>query len=476
MSELTNPWEPWQRLIDSIGSYYRGRLFKARDRATAKLGELDEEELGAIASEGRRIASSLDEEGARLTVSLTDDRERHSKLASELQQRGPTARSAGATDTVASPPPTGPCRCGRARCPKQSTIGGSPPTRTSSSASSATPAATCIRGSSDTRTSSVAAWPPSSCSRPPTARCTTCSARQASRRSPPPVSPPIARSTSGALERLVKERGDARQLLLFQVAAELYDREQGVLLGELLHELDGEDLDRVLQAIAMVKRRQLTIPECPRISGYAPPSPRTRKPRNSSAPAQPNASRIPLARRSHEQNRLTRPTYSAGRRGDREAAALYLKDDEARGKQGPPGSNAIRRGEAQPVASRSPRQRVGVDVSGVHRRGRQTDDGARRVGHGSGIGEPRRPAHGRRGCASAERQPAMGVRPQAGSRRHPPGRRSEGEASIRCSRPYWRNSADETGQRAAVALPAAQPKRARRRLVSRPLPRASRGA
>jgi len=86
VSELTNPWEPWQRLIDSIGSYYRGRLFKARDQARAKLGDLDEEELGSIASEGRRIASSLDEEGAGLTVSLTDDRERHSRLASELQQ------------------------------------------------------------------------------------------------------------------------------------------------------------------------------------------------------------------------------------------------------------------------------------------------------------------------------------------------------------------------------------------------------
>jgi hypothetical protein len=32
-----------------------------------------------------------------------------------------------------------------------------------------------------------------------------------------------------------------------------------VSLSELLHELDGEDLDRVLQAIATVTRRQLTI-------------------------------------------------------------------------------------------------------------------------------------------------------------------------------------------------------------------------
>jgi len=40
VSELTNPREPWQRLIDPIGSYYPGRLFKARDQAKAKLGEL----------------------------------------------------------------------------------------------------------------------------------------------------------------------------------------------------------------------------------------------------------------------------------------------------------------------------------------------------------------------------------------------------------------------------------------------------
>ena len=38
----------------------------------------------------------------------------------------------------------------------------------------------------------------------------------------------------------------------------LYDREQDVSFSELLDELDGEDLDRVLQAIAMAKGRQLT--------------------------------------------------------------------------------------------------------------------------------------------------------------------------------------------------------------------------
>jgi hypothetical protein len=47
------------------------------------------------------------------------------------------------------------------------------------------------------------------------------------------------------------------------VAAELYGREQEVSLSELLAELDGEDLDRVLSAIAVVKGRQIASPGSP---------------------------------------------------------------------------------------------------------------------------------------------------------------------------------------------------------------------
>ena len=88
MSEqgLTNRWEPWQRLIDSIGPYCRMQLFAARDRARDELCDLDEEQLEAIAAEGRAVAGSLDEEGGRLTVTLTEDRERHSRLAGDLQR------------------------------------------------------------------------------------------------------------------------------------------------------------------------------------------------------------------------------------------------------------------------------------------------------------------------------------------------------------------------------------------------------
>ena len=75
-------------------------------------------------------------------------------------------------------------------------------------------------------------------------------------------SPPTGRSIS-VDERLVKRDGEARQRLLFEVAAELYGREQGVSLSELLAELDDEDLDRVLYAIAVLERRQSASPGSP---------------------------------------------------------------------------------------------------------------------------------------------------------------------------------------------------------------------
>jgi hypothetical protein len=83
---VSNPWERWQRLIDSIGPYYRSQLLAARDQARGELCDLDEGQLETVAAEGRRVASALDEEGARLTVTLTEDRERHSMLAADLQR------------------------------------------------------------------------------------------------------------------------------------------------------------------------------------------------------------------------------------------------------------------------------------------------------------------------------------------------------------------------------------------------------
>ena len=135
--------------------------------------------------------------------------------------------------------------------------GGGQPKRTSSCASSATAAGTCTRGSSATRTS----W------RGLAAELTLDAAQSAVYHllgAPGIASLTAACLTTdraidlGQLQELVRNGGEARQRLLFAVAAELYGREQGVSLDELLGELDGEDLDRVLEAIAVVKRRRIT--------------------------------------------------------------------------------------------------------------------------------------------------------------------------------------------------------------------------
>ena len=89
------------------------------------------------------------------------------------------------------------------------------------------------------------------------ARSTTSSPRRASRLTAACLTTDRAIDL-GQLQELVRNGGEARQRLLFAVAAELYGREQGVSLDELLGELDGEDLDRVLEAIAVVKRRRIT--------------------------------------------------------------------------------------------------------------------------------------------------------------------------------------------------------------------------
>jgi hypothetical protein len=71
----------------------------------------------------------------------------------------------------------------------------------------------------------------------------------------------------GQLQEPVKNDGEARHRLLFAITAEPYGCEQGVSLSELLAELDGEHLDRVLYAIAVVKGRPITSPGSRRRAG-----------------------------------------------------------------------------------------------------------------------------------------------------------------------------------------------------------------
>ena len=264
MSErgLTNQWEPWQRLIDSIGPYYRTQLFAARDRAKDELCDLDEEQLEAIAAEGRKAAGSLDEDGARLTVRLTEHRERHSRLAADLQREAelvlrrrrwvlaPRRRRQARTDAAA--------RADRADEHRRR----------------ATQAHEQLRelGNSGRHLHPWFERHHDVLARGMAAELTLDGAQSAAYHLL--GAPGIASLTAtclttdraidlGQLQELVRNGGGARQRLLFAVAAELYGREQGVSLSELLAELDGEDLDRVLEAIAVAKRRRITIPGVP---------------------------------------------------------------------------------------------------------------------------------------------------------------------------------------------------------------------
>jgi hypothetical protein len=259
---LTNPWEPWQRLLDSIGPEYRRRLYEARDRARAGLQELDEEELTGIASEGRRIAATLDEEGARLTVSLTNERERRSRVASNLQadserlarqarwtlspRRGRQARIDGA-ETAAEAEQHGQMATHAHEQLRELGRGGRHlyPWFEQHEEALARGLAAELSLDAPHRAVYHVLGAPGIASL--TAACLTTDRAIDIER----------------LEEVVAQHGGARQRLLFEVAAELYGRERGVSLSELLAELDAEDLDRVLQAIAMVKRRQLTGKESP---------------------------------------------------------------------------------------------------------------------------------------------------------------------------------------------------------------------
>jgi hypothetical protein len=80
----TNRWEPWQRLIDSIAPYYRARRFAVRDRGRGELCDL----RGAARGDRRAEmhgARSLDEGERGVTITL-GDRERHLRLAADLQR------------------------------------------------------------------------------------------------------------------------------------------------------------------------------------------------------------------------------------------------------------------------------------------------------------------------------------------------------------------------------------------------------
>ena len=277
MSErgLTNQWEPWQRLIDSIGPYYRTQLFAARDRAKDELCDLDEEQLEAIAAEGRKAAGSLDEDGARLTVRRTEHRERHSRLAADCSARPSWCFAAGdgCWRRGAGGRP-GPMRR-RELIGPTSTDGGRLK-RTSSFASSATAAATCTRGSSVTTTSSRAEWPQSSPSTgaerglPPPRR-----ARHRVAHCHVPHDRPGDRSrpTSGAGQE--RRRGPSAAAV--RGSSRAIRQRAGGSARRAARRSDGEVLDRVLEASPWSSGTGARSRGRRTISGYAPASPSRRQ-------------------------------------------------------------------------------------------------------------------------------------------------------------------------------------------------------
>jgi hypothetical protein len=233
-------------------------LYKTRDHAKAGPAELDREELASVAAKGREVAGSLDEEGARLTVSLNAERERHSRLADEPRDEAQRLRRQ--RRRMMSP----------RRRREMRDEAAERAARAADHWQQAREAHERLRelGNSGRH---LHRW----FERHEDVLARGLAAERALGAAHDAVyhvlgAPGIASHTAacltsdraidiGRLERLVNDSGDARQRLLFQIAAELYDTEQGVSLNELLLELEGEDLDRVLQAIAMAKRRRLTL-------------------------------------------------------------------------------------------------------------------------------------------------------------------------------------------------------------------------
>jgi hypothetical protein len=265
MSErrLTNQWGPWQRLIDSIGPHYRTQPLEARDRAKDELRDFNDEQLETIAVEGRTAARTLDEDGARLTVTMTEKRERHSRIAGDLQREAelllrrrrwamtPQRRRQARADAAE-----------RADRPEEHRR-------------RAAQAHEQLRELGNRRRH-LYPWferHRDVLARGMAAELTLDAAHQAVYHvlgAPGIASLTAACLTSdraidiGQLQELVRNGGQARQRLLFKVAADLYGREQGVSLSEVLGELDGGDLDRVPCGIAVVKRSPIAIPGTPR--------------------------------------------------------------------------------------------------------------------------------------------------------------------------------------------------------------------
>ena len=257
-SGLGLPYRGWERFFAAIGTGYGTRLREATDRAHAELAGADDEALVAIARAGRAAANSLDEDGARLTVRLHEQRDRHAGLASNLEQQ---------SDDLLHHAPRGWSAGRRAERHHARAQAAERRERAAAHREQARAAQEQIR-ELDAQSRHPYAW----FEQHRETLAHGLAAEQLLSTGDRAVyhvlgAPSIASLTAASLtpERaidldelaeLVKSMGDERQRVLFDIAMELRaGSERKVTVDELLEQLHGEDLDRVLEAIAIRRRR-----------------------------------------------------------------------------------------------------------------------------------------------------------------------------------------------------------------------------
>lgn len=257
-SELGLPYGGWERFFAAVGSRYRGALRHAMERVRAELADADDEQLVALAHEARTTAGSLDEESARLTVRLHDDRDRHGQLAANLEQEA---------EQLLERAPWGWSARRRAERRQACTEVAERRERAATHRRRANEVQEQIRGL-DRPGRHLYAWFEQHRDTLALGLVAEQLLNTGDRAAYHVLGAPSIASLTAAcltaaraidlteLGELVDRQGDERQRLLLDVAVELRSRiERQVTLAELLEQLRGEDLDRVLEGIAIRRRR-----------------------------------------------------------------------------------------------------------------------------------------------------------------------------------------------------------------------------
>jgi len=259
-SELAFPHKGWERFFDAIGPRYGAMLREAMNRARAELADTDDEQLALLVRQGREAASSLDEEGARQTVRLYQERDQNAALASSLDQEA---------QTLLEHAPRGWSRRRHAEQRQAQDDAAELRLRAESHRQLAANAQDLIRilGEQgrhlydwfDRNRDAVALGLAAEQSLNTVDRAAYHVLGAPSLASLTAVCLTAERAIKlNQLVGVVEERGDERQRLLLDVAIELRSgSDRQVSLSELMEHLHGEDLDRVLEAIAIRRRRAI---------------------------------------------------------------------------------------------------------------------------------------------------------------------------------------------------------------------------